>query len=384
MKKYIFAVCSVALAALVVAFGVSAYDYYRALHADDPIDPYIFVEKGMVSIVRGSLAIDLSRDERYDLIENDTVITQDATEATIFWPDRSTTRLGENTKFAIQVMKVADDYSKIELEATLLEGKAHTNIIRTLYPGSYMNLRLPSKGVVAGVRGTVFSVNLEQNYIHSIDHIVALKNSLFQSVLLLPGEIASAGNIFEKLTRDVLDMAWEQANAVKDAAYKSAYIQEMTAAFEKIRGNLTTVNYWDVLVRSVLSYFDAFKELEMVQKISSLDIEAMTEVPTQYLLKWYQKLKIGDFAGERDVIRGTLFRLSEADAGIQQFLETLVSESVWDKLQFPSLDLSNADMILSKYGAQFSLDPTVLIENLSSKKYGEELQKSIQSLFSEK
>ena len=238
MKKFFLAISVILVTIFITAMGVSAYKYYRAIHADDPIDPYLLVDSGAARIVRGDVTISLSEHEKYSLKEKDTIITQEKSEATLFWPDRSTTQLGAETTFAINKMQVAEDYSKIELEATLMQGKIYTDMIRTLYPGSRMSVRVPEHNIVAGVRGTVFSLNLTGNYIHSIDHAVMLENNFFQSSLLLPGEIASASNIFEKLGREVLDQIWEDAMTLKNEAYKSVRADEMANAWKILGMNL--------------------------------------------------------------------------------------------------------------------------------------------------
>jgi hypothetical protein len=82
-------------------------------------------------------------------------------------------------------------------------------VIRTLYPGSYFEVQLPKNhGTIAGVRGTVFEINLDRNYIHSVDHSVHLTNILGQAVTLLPGELVEATDILKKLTQATLDRAW--------------------------------------------------------------------------------------------------------------------------------------------------------------------------------
>jgi hypothetical protein len=67
----------------------------------------------------------------------------------IAWPDHSTTRLGANSRLTIKQMRVADDYSKIELVAVLENGKVWSNIVRTLYPDSRIEFQLPKSGTVA-------------------------------------------------------------------------------------------------------------------------------------------------------------------------------------------------------------------------------------------
>ncbi|MBB1554566.1 FecR domain-containing protein [Candidatus Gracilibacteria bacterium] len=381
MKKFFLAVSVILVTIFLTAMGVSAYKYYRAIHADDPIDPYLLVDSGAARIVRGDVTISLSEHEKYSLKEKDTIITEEKSEATLFWPDRSTTQLGAETTFAINKMQVAEDYSKIELEATLMQGKIYTDMIRTLYPGSRMSVRIPEHNIVAGVRGTVFSLNLTENYIHSIDHAVMLENNFFQSSLLLPGEIASVTNIFEKLGREVLDQIWEDAMMLKNEAYKSVRADEMGNAWKILAGNLLEKNYWDEFMRWILSFFDAFKELEFVRAVSSFDTDAILKIPSDTLTKLYQNLKIGDFALERDMIRGTLYELSKADIAVQNWLETMANDAIWDKISFPTIDLKNSEKILDELARKTTIDFDAVIKNLSTHQYSDDLGNALKKMF---
>lgn len=67
----------------------------------------------------------------------------------VVWPDHSITRLSANSRLIIERMQVANDYSKIELVATLESGKSWSNIVRTLYPDSRIEFKLPKSGTVA-------------------------------------------------------------------------------------------------------------------------------------------------------------------------------------------------------------------------------------------
>jgi hypothetical protein len=75
-------------------------------------------------------------------------------------------------------MRVADDYSHIELIASLESGQAWSNIVRSLPIDSRVEFHIPRTGTVAGVRGTVFSIDLTHNAIASIDHSITLTNSV--------------------------------------------------------------------------------------------------------------------------------------------------------------------------------------------------------------
>lgn len=152
-----------------------------------------------MTISRGKLAIDMTIPESYEIQELDIIFTRADSQAVITWPDHSTTRLGPSSQLIIERMRVAADYSRIELVASLESGKVWSNIVRTLYPDSRIEFNIPKYGTVAGVRGTVFEINIDNNYIHSVTHSVTLQNSLGQLVTLLPGDVVAADNIFSKI-----------------------------------------------------------------------------------------------------------------------------------------------------------------------------------------
>jgi hypothetical protein len=52
MPKLLLRILFSVLFALFVFFLFSAYQYYRALHSDDPVVPSVLVELGTVTIVR--------------------------------------------------------------------------------------------------------------------------------------------------------------------------------------------------------------------------------------------------------------------------------------------------------------------------------------------
>lgn len=122
-------------------------------------------------------------------------------------------------------------------------------------------------------------------------------------------------------------------------------------------------------MREILSWFDAFNDIEIMEKISSLDVSQVVEIPREKLLDFYQKFKVGDFVLERDVLRGAIHSVSSADAKMQEILETLASESLWEKLEFPSLDLKNSEKILDDFGQKMTIDIDALIQKMDEKNY---------------
>lgn len=386
MKKFLIILCSIIFTIIVGLFLYSAYLYYVALHIDDPIDPFLKVEQWNATVVRWKFSFDIEKDWNFWLLENDSIVTYTGSEATIFWPDRSITQIWENSQFHIHKMQVAQDYSKIEIEASLLDGKIYSTIVRTLYPESYLRVKLPNQNTIAWVRGTEFSINLEKNYIHSIDHSITLENNnlnIFgkKFVLVMPGEIVSASNILEKLTQEIIDKTWEYSSNIKNSNYIQEHSQNIENSWKKISWILSENNYWDIFVRKILSYFDSFNDLEIAKKINSLDINQISEIPTEFLLKYYQKFKIWDFAKERDILRWAIIKISEIDKNMINLVETLTIESLWDKLDFPTINLENSTKILDKYSNKTSQKIEEIINNISNKNYNDELIKSLENLF---
>ena len=191
----------------------------------------------------------------------------------------------------------------------------------------------------------------------------------------MPGQAVDVKNIFLQYGADLVDHVWEDAVRLKDSAYQKAHSDAVSEAFAKISGNLATTNYWNQFVEWVLSHFAAFKEIEIIRYIEN-DATKLASVPTEKLIAVYQKFKVAELPNERDILRGVMFHIAEADKKMQQFLETLATESLWEKLKFPTLNLENTQNILDTFSKSSTIDIDGLIHNLSTKNYAEEISAS--------
>ena len=75
------------------------------------------------------------------------------------------------------------------------------------------------------------------------------------------------------------------------------------------------------------------------------------------------------------------FEISKADKAVQNWLEILSSESLWDKIQFPDLDLHNSQKILDDFAKKSAIDFDALYKNLSEKNYADEITNSLKKMF---
>lgn len=221
-------------------------------------------------------------------------------------------------------MRVARDYSHIELIASLESGQAWSNIVRSLPIDSRVEFHIPRTGTVAGVRGTVFSIDLTYNSIASIDHSVTLTNSLGQIVSLLPGEAVQADNIFKKITT-ALDTSWVQLNTIADATYTRIRDTELRSVYTRLATSSGgMLDLWDRFVRWLLSFFSGFDSIATLSAIHSGDISRMADLPQATVMRWYQTFQSTDFVQERDQFRGAIVSLRDKFTRGDQIIESLI------------------------------------------------------------
>lgn len=364
-NNILFVILAIIASVFVIAFGMTTYRYYQAIHSDDPINPYLAVEKWNATITRGDVAIDMTTPETYNINEWDIIMIHEDSQALLAWPDHSTTRLGPNSRLIIERMRVADDYSKIELVATLENGKVWSNIVRTLYPDSRIEFRLPKSGTVAWVRGTVFEINLDANYIHAINHSVSLKNTFGSLVTLMPGESVRASNILEKVTNE-LDTAWISINQSKDAIYIAARDTKLRGTYILLAGKKSIFEFWDRFVRSILSGFSAFQDIEIIRAIKSGDISHIMNLPQDTVMKWYQTFQGPEFVQERDTIRGTIVSMKDTLLNGDKIIDSLTRWAMWDMMSNSWVTLANTQWLLENYAKKTGTTLDILNQKLNT------------------
>ena len=238
-------------------------------------------------------------------------------------------------------MRVANDYSRIELVASLESGKVWSNIVRTLYPDSRVEFHIPKSGTVAGVRGTVFEINLDSNYIHSVDHSVSLSNQIGQLVTLLPGDSVQASNILAKINKK-LDTTWTTINTAKDTAFMQIRNTELRETYTRLSASSGGVfDMWDRFMRWVLSFFPGFDAIPTLSAISSGNISDMANLPVSTVMRWYQSFQSTDFVQERDQFRGVIISLSDNFTNGDQIIESLTRGAMWDMMVSSGTTLQN-------------------------------------------
>lgn len=236
--------------------------------------------------------------------------------------------------------------------------------------------------MTAAVRGTIFEINLDQDYIHSVNHAVNLTDKDGKSVDLLPGEVVKITNIFDRLTQAVLDSAWNALNQVADTEFIAARTKEIQAQITSLSG---TDSIWDRFIRWILSYVPSFDRIKVAKMLDmgTENFDAITShVSTVSLVRWYQDIANTDFSADlRQTLREKI--LSTATPDEKKTLEpTLVYGAIWDRFSATSSGLSTSlDTFISKMGATATPEIRKLYDGLNKQfKVEDTIQQGIDTL----
>ncbi|GAB0175112.1 MAG: hypothetical protein HHAS10_09910 [Candidatus Altimarinota bacterium] len=328
----------------IILFSWSAYQYYEIVHADDPIHPKIEATIGKSKIVRGDYTYELNETETYKLENNDIIETGKESRATITWPDKSITRLGPATRIVIEKMYASTGYENIAISYKIEHGKVWNTVIRSLIGDSYFEVELPREGVVAGVRGTIFEINLENKYIHAVNHNTSLTQKN-QTINLLPGEVVDSENILLKKGKEWLDTRWSEWNEASDAVYQSIQKLNLDARFESLTKDIGKINFSN-LTRTVLENVGGFEDLSIAELIKSNQLDELKKISTNSLLSYYQKLGNLNNNESREKLRKALLDLE--DESIANIRESLQIQEIWESIDTGKLTEGTKKYLESK------------------------------------
>ena len=302
------------------------------IHEDDPIDPHIYIEQWSGKIIRWDSAIDLSVKESYNLENNDIVETSSESIGIIHWPDKSITRLWANTRIVVEKMEVNSDYSKIQISYKIEKGKTWNNIIRLLVGESYFETRLPKNNIVAWVRWTVFEINLDNKYIHAVNHATHLTDAWGNSIDIFPWELVSSENILLKKWQEWIDTTWNDINTLSDASYEKLRALEIQKRFDILSKKGHSMISLDGMTGKILSYIQWFEFIRISQDISAQNYEKLATYSENILLEYYQKASGIASIERRDILRSTLIEKVKGNTDSLNLQSLLENISIWESL----------------------------------------------------
>ncbi|QFR39722.1 FecR domain-containing protein [Candidatus Gracilibacteria bacterium 28_42_T64] len=251
--------------------GAGLYSSYLFKNSDR--DSFVLLIEGAGLLNEQVLEVE----KRENLYIGDIISTQgDNSLVIIEWGDGSLTRLGGNSTIEIKELFITHDLSMMNISFELLSGKSWSNVISFFGEDSYFKEYFMDSE--ASVRGTVFDVDLENEYIYVLDHEVTLTTNDKSFIIgeRDPFSLKTFSFIqLEKFIRDIKNQAWEALNDKYDTEYLEILKQE---ALEKFKENI------------ILKKFDEVIQSEDLEKLIGTMSESEKQELYNKLLIEYQKI----------------------------------------------------------------------------------------------
>ena len=259
------------------------------------IDPYVLCTEGktIVQTTDGKNST-LEIWQKKALQSDDRIRTLSSSAATLFWADGSVTRLGEKTNISLIELKQTGSWTT-QVEFSLSTGKTWTNLARALDPDSYFKERFDNDQKVAAVRGTIFEINEDNNYLYTASHAVVIQDEKWKYLTSVPvGKIVQANNILKSLNTSVLDTSWEKLNTKWDTELSDARLKAIKTQLQTFQTDEFWIGKLQKYIRDLLGL--APKELPIIVDTSgswvilSLDVKKLKAENAPELIALYEAI----------------------------------------------------------------------------------------------
>lgn len=237
----------------------------------------------------------VQKKEKYILEVWDKVSTQVDSLAVISWGDGSLTRLGENTKITVEQNEISKDYTDINISFDLLSGKTWSQVVSFIWEDSSFTQQF--NGIEAWVRGTIFEVDVDSEYMRVHDHAVELTSSKGEKLTVGNGEVLDLNTFtlmrLAEFFRDYRDKTWDDINKNLDNEHIIYLKKDIQKNISQAMNFLFILDWISPKYRIIHSLHTAEEYSEVKKLLDKLSDEQKKEVYTA-VLSQYQKI---NFAG---------------------------------------------------------------------------------------
>lgn len=406
-NKIAVLIASLILGLVFIVYGdISKNNLWASSLEYEKIDPYVLVTKWSAIIKRDKI-IKLKSEEKSNIIVWDKIITLKESGATIFWPDWSVTRLWEKSSITISEIKINKDLSENKVKFNLDSGKSWSNILRYLDKNSYFIETYENWRLAATVRWTVFEINLDKNYIHSVNHSIAINNTETKEEYNIPEwEAREIKNILQIVEEKLLEKTWIDLNKNEDIMYINELIQKwkekistsmkdeelkklllgivdwkkenlnsLKEKLEKLTKDQKEYNKTLINLYQNLNFIpNSGKNLELKNSLREEIINSATWINKQNFIDDFTRLSLFDYF---DAVKNKETEASgKIKSNIEKYLNEDKNKQAINKI-INSFDKEKVEEINNKFSGINSATKN-LIDNLSKKDIKEEFQKQTQ------
>lgn len=226
--------------------------------------------------------------------------------AVLEWWDGSVTRLAGNTSTQIKELDIAPDGTNIQIGFELLSWKTWSNIVSYLWGESYF--KQDFDGMSAAARGTIFNVDLDNQYLNVSDHKIQLTTSSGSSFIVdatSPLDLKTLNPIdLDLFMQTIMDIDWESVNLQEDIKLFSDLKQKAKNDLENIRA-LTDIDLSAIADEEKRSQMYN-SVLEQYQKLNFVDAENTELFATKLELK-NTLIQLADTQDKTSLVESTLY-----------------------------------------------------------------------------
>jgi hypothetical protein len=178
----------------------------------------------------------LVKNQKQKVSLNDIIkTTKEESLAIIEWWDWSVTRLGGNSSIIVNELYVSDNKDKLNISFALLSWKTWSNVVSFIPEDSYFKETFMDKE--AAIRGTIFNLDIDKNYLYVIDHQVHLTDSNWDTLLVEERNPVNLNNFsfiqLDEFIKSIRDNAFEEINRKFDKELIEKLKNELQAKLDK-------------------------------------------------------------------------------------------------------------------------------------------------------
>lgn len=320
--------------------------------------------------------VDIER--KYELHVGDVFQTYgDSSLAIIEWWDGSVTRLWWNSSIQVNQSYISKNENTIQIDFTLFSGKAWSNVISFLWEDSFFHLEFQDSQ--ASVRGTIFNVDLEKQYLSVDSHQVLVVRENGENYTVKENTPLSLDTFsFIKLQQfisEIKDKAWEDVNKKFDKEFLLKLQKQLS---EKIQ-SITKIN--NEIQSHISNMPDSLKSeeyerlLSLYQDMNFLDARniALLDSSSSELLKnkieiEKSLLELSNKNNQKIHFQNILYDLKSAiDTESALVLESILPIVEKNKLLLEGVDLKSIWVLFDQDNIldNISIDSAKLLKNIA-------------------
>ncbi len=287
------------------------------------------------TLVKGKWTLNedfLELDQYYVVVPGDKIrVIWDSSLGVVEWWDGSLTRLGGNTKISIDQNQVSRDYSTINISFQLIAGKTWSHIVSFI--GKDSSFTQNFEWIEAWVRGTIFDVDLDKDYIHISDHQVELTLESGEEITVWEGRALNLSKFslieLEEFLKDIQDTAWVDLNKKFDQEYLNTLKRSLQKSLQDSNPLGYVLPYFSQKhqLLEALATRDDYSEAQII--IDEIPSGKRAEIRTAVLSK-YQNINFVSAGDYEFYKRKVFYKKALIALGEEQDTEILVRSSVYD------------------------------------------------------